>query len=240
MPLSAQTIVTRVGRALKDPMHDQWTIEELLEHISDAQRATVLLSPESNPVYATVDLVAGIRQDLPDNGYQLLTVTRNINADDSSGRAVTPTTRASLDDAQRDWPMADEDDVVRNFLYDVRTRRNFYVYPPNDAAGRLEIYYSRMPVELTRPSDPNAALPNLELDDIYLPVLHAYVMHCAHLKDVAEEGQDVARANAYFEKFMTLLLGRADENDIDITLRNEITQQNRMAAATGRRSRARA
>ena len=233
MALTAQAIITRVGRALKDEMNVQWTEAELLEHISDAQRATVLLKPESNPRYRVVRLAVGVRQEIPDDAHQLITATMNMGDGTTPGDAIAPATKASLDDAQRDWPRAaGADAVVENFVYDVRMRRHYYVYPPQPTVpGHIEIYFSKIPDEVM------VASTNLELDATYLPALFAYTMHCAHLKDVDEEGQDVARASAYFEKFMTLLLGRADENEGDITIRNEISELNRVNVRQRQRQR---
>lgn len=224
MALTAGSIVTRVARALRDQSHETWPVDELLEHISDAQRAIVLLVPEANPKEAVVNLDKGVRQKIPSDGYQLLTVTRNMagaQLTSESGMAVSPTGRSSLDDAQREWTEEGEERVVTNFLYDVRTRKHFYVYPPNDGTGFLEVFYAKIPTEVSAESDP------LELDDIYVPPIRAYVMAEAYLKDTPAQGQEVGRSTAYFEKFMTLLLGREDENETKVTVRNEITERNR-------------
>ena len=48
--ITAQQIVTRGQRTLYDETGIQWSEDELLEHLSDAQRAAVLHLPEINPI----------------------------------------------------------------------------------------------------------------------------------------------------------------------------------------------
>ncbi|WP_419917457.1 DUF6682 family protein [Candidatus Poriferisocius sp.] len=232
MAFQAQVLIDRAARGLNDPSNSRWPIDELLEYISDAQRATVLLRPEANPIIDTVKLVAGVRQTIPADGFTLLTITRNMGTDGTTpGPAIGSAARGDLD-IDRSWTTQDPAAVVANFNYDVRARKTFYVSPPQPAAGQgqVELIYSKVP------DDIDSATDTMALDEIYIPTLHSYVMHCAFLKDMPVQGHTPEVANLYFERFMTLLLGRADENESDIVVTQEVTTaQDRGSYGRGRR-----
>ena len=231
--LTAAKVIGRAARALNDPDMVAWTEAELLEFLSDAQRAAVLVRPEVNPVTKPLQLVAGTKQTLPDDAFVLIEATRNMGVDGTApGRSVTPTSRASLDQTGSTWHLEDPDQdpddigVVTNFVYDIRNRKTFWVSPPQpeDNPHQLEIVIAKIPAEIL------AVATTLEVDDIYQPALLAYMLHRAHVKDVAIEGQGIQKSNTYFTWFMTLLLGKADEQEADLTIRHETGEKERTHA----------
>lgn len=220
MALTAQAVLTRAGRALNDTGMTRWSEAELLEYLSDAQRAAVQIRPETNSVTITHPLAPGTRQAIPDDGYILIDAVRNMGeAGDTPGRVITPVERAALDQVNPSWHSATANGVVTNFIYDIRNRRQFYVSPPQpDPAHRIEIIYAKMPEEIT------AAADALGLDDIYLPALTAYVLHMAYIKDIPAEGQGPQRSGAFLDKFQALMIGKAEESEADLTIRHETVE----------------
>lgn len=230
--IRAGDLIDRVSRnALNDPDNAHWSRDDLRAYIGEGQRAAVLLRPEVNPVTETVQLGAGTKQTIPDDGYVLIGAVRNITTpgeDEQEGRVITPSSRDSLDKVKRRWHSLRGDNprgFVKNFIYDIRNRKTFYVNPPQRAANpgppidhraaEIEIVYARQPVE---PANDNATI---DLDDIYEPALIAYMLHRAFAKDIAAEGVAVSRSEAYFAKFVTLITGTAEEKDVELVLRQE-------------------
>lgn len=239
--LTAGSIITRAARTLNDPDMVKWPEIELLEYLSDGQRAAVLVRPEVNPVTVVHHLVEGSKQQIPEDAFVLIEATRNMGRDGATpGRAITPTSRSSLDQTDPNWHCetpeapATPADVkpVRNFVYDIRNRRTFYISPCQPAGSayvngeaadivgphQIELVHAKIPAEIA------ATDTVIEIDDIYQPALLAYILHRAHVKDVAVEGQSLQKSSAYFQWFMTLLLGRAEQQDADLTIRHETVE----------------
>ena len=213
--VTAADAIDRAARALNDIHNVRWGRPELLKHLSDAQRAAVLVKPEVNPQTASIQTIPGTRQTLPEDGWVLFEVVRNMGTDGTTpGRAISPAQRSDLDSFET-WHIpntaANASLEVRNFVYEVKNRKAFYIYPAQPVASggltdqqQIEIIYSAIPPEIT---DETAVI---EIDDPYQPALHAYIMHRAHIKDIAAEGQSEQKSTMYFQQFMALL-GAADE-----------------------------
>ena len=212
--ITAQQIVTRAQRTLYDETGIQYPPEELLEHLSDAQRASVLHLPEINPVALVIQTDAGTRQTIPGNGFKLIDVIRNMGSSGTvPGRAIRSIDRSSLDHTASAWHELGDDVLtpIEHYSYDTRDRRGYYIYPAQPVTAgnrqRIEIVYSAAPIELLTL---NAVI---SLDDVYQPALLSYVLHRAYAKDIPMEGVDsMQRAMAYFQQFMVTLTGQTEDD----------------------------
>jgi len=204
MPVTAQTILDKVRDQLVDNgTTPRWTDVELLSYLSDGQRTAVSYVPSAASTIDVVALVAGTKQALPSDGYMLLTVVRNI-ADDltTGGRACRIVSRELLDGYMPTWHASTASAIVQNYIYEPQSPETFYVYPPNNGLGHVEIVYAVLPPVLTTGSS------NLTLGEIYHSALFDYVMYRAHQKDGDfAAGQGVAAG--YLQLFMQAL-GQGD------------------------------
>lgn len=228
MALEVGPILSRVSaNALNDPDNDTWPLDDLRAYLSEGQRAAVLLRPEVNPDTRVVDAVEGTRQTIPDDAYVLLDVMRNIGSDGTTpGRVVTPAERMALDTTDPNWHsglFADPETV--NWIYDIRNRKTFYVHPPQPASpGKLEITVAVQPGQLLTESEAAADPDNdvLGIDDIYEPALIFFMLHRAFAKDVSHASAGMTRSAQYFDWFVTLITGNADQKDLELVLRQEV------------------
>lgn len=220
MALTAGDLVDRAAGTLNDPAHAQWSEADLLEYLSDAQRLAVQVRPQVNPVNVDHALVAGPEQTLPDDGFVLLDVFHNGPKADP-GPAISKVSKAALDQGNRDWYRTAIDlerqrqleRLVKQFVYEPENRKTFWIAPyfktediAADSPRYVRLAYAQTPGELTGTGDA------LVLDDIYQPALLAYMFYRAFMKDIAAEGQGMAKAMGYLEQFMTYLLGRRATN----------------------------
>lgn len=203
--MKASIIITQASRTLFDASNVRWTADELLDYVNEGQQAIVLLRPDANAVNATVQLLGGTRQQIPDNGARLLRVTRNMGADGAKpGRAVRECARDVLDNATPDWHYAGAALTVQHFIYDNIDPKRFYVYPcvrgdvGQNAACQVEIIYSAIPA---RAADANDVLT---LTDQYLPPLLDYVLYRAFSKDTSYAG-NIQRAAQHLQAFANAL-----------------------------------
>lgn len=195
MSVLASEIVTKVSTLLFDVNNVKWSQTELLMWITDAQRAIAALVPEATSDVVSVQMTAGPRQTIPSGGWMLLEVTRNMGTTGTtSGRVMKRIDRAVLDETNPEWQAASEVAAPQVYMYNLRDKVAFYVSPPSDGTGFLEVNYSVMPTVITDPTSP------LTVMDLYAPAVCDYVMWRALSKKVPFAG-DPQAAQPYFESF---------------------------------------
>lgn len=201
--ITAKSIIDKAAIQLIDLTNVRWTRSEMLGWINEGQRQIVQLDPTANSVRVSHPLVAGTRQTIPADGWKLLDVKRNMGSNGiTPGRAVRPTTRALLDNFNPDWHSATASAVVECFTGDAADHDAFYVSPPNDGTGYVELNYAKVPADL--PNENTA----IELSDIYEPALINFVLARACGKD-AEYAPGVALSQAYSAAFLAVVKGDA-------------------------------
>lgn len=185
------------------PGNVRWTITEVLMWISDAQRAIIVLRPNSYNKVARMPLVAGARQVIPDDGWLLLTVNSNVTALSGGdyGRATLLTTFDQMNRSDPNWRSGPKRAEVNNYMFDLTDQRAFYVWPPNNGSGFVEINYSAMPTELTAMTD------KMQLDDVFAPMVVDYICMRASMKD-AEFGPGLNYATFFRDTFTQTLTGK--------------------------------
>lgn len=203
MSVAASVIIARARDVLIDAGATRWTDAELMRWLSDGQRAVVSAVPAASSARQTMALAAGTLQTLPAGSYMLLTVDRNNGAANGSlpGRAVRLITRDVLDNFNPDWHSATPQLLVQSYTYDPDTPLNFYVSPPSDGAGFLDVVISALPAEIT------ATNQNISVDEIYQTPLVDYLLYRAFLKDsdyatVQTVYQAKSLAQSYLDAFV--------------------------------------
>lgn len=193
----ASDIISQVRQQLMDMGTVQrWTDTELLGWLSDAQRAVVAVYPAAAPRDASVRLQAGTQQPIDPTWHSILHITRNCDASGNPGRSVRLTTREQLDQFNPDWHIATATSVVTNVAVD-KDDTVFYVYPPNDGTGYLEVVYALIPGQL-------ALTDAIAVKDSWRAALFNYTMGMAHLKDSDFAG-GAAAAKVYMDAFTALM-----------------------------------
>lgn len=206
----ASAVIDRAQRILNDVSAVRWPAADLLDWLNDGQRAVVHFAPEANRVTEFVQLAQGTKQDLTTLAttvpLRLIDVTRNVT--DGTGfpalRAIRSVDRRELDMVQPDWHTHTTSSTVTQFMFDKRNPTEFFVYPPQPAAGQgfVEIVYSAEPADL--PNDST----NIGLSDTYVPALVDYIVFRALSYD-AEYGANPGRVNAHWQAFLNGATGRS-------------------------------
>lgn len=204
MAVTAQVIIDRVRTQLIDEgAIKRWSDAELLQWLSDGQRAIVTVSAGTSSTTVVSPLVAGTKQTIPANGHMLLTIVRNTNsAGTTPGRVVRIVSREILDAQNPDWHTASASAVAQNYIYDPHEPTRFYVYPPNTGGGYVEMVYSVFPPEMTALTD------EIVVQDIYQTALFDYVMFRAHQKD-----SDFAAGQALAAQYLQLFLAYTQQGE---------------------------
>jgi hypothetical protein len=198
MAITAAEVITRATDLIQDQTNVRWPVEELLRYLNDGRREICIVRPDIYSVTSVVTLAAGTKQAVPADGRRLLDVVRNVESDGTTpGRAIRIVEREILDAQRPNWH-TEATGAVRHFMFDERTPREFYVYPPAAASAKVQLTYSRTPTDIT---DVNTELVD---EDIYTGTLVDYVCYRAFSKD-AEYAGNAERAIAHYAQFMNSL-----------------------------------
>jgi hypothetical protein len=197
--ITAASVISKAAILLMDVPNTRWTRAEMLGWINDGQRQVTQLRPTANNVLVSVKLVAGSRQVIPPDGWLLLDIIRNMGADGlTPGKAIRLISRELLDAYNPDWHTISPAQVSQNYIFNIQNQITFYVYPPSDGTGFLEVNYSQIPPDLPNES----AL--ISVGDVFEPMLVDYVMYRCCSKD-AEYAPGLRLAAMYWKNFTTLL-----------------------------------
>ena len=197
MALTAQDVLTRAGDIIQDATNVRWPVAELMRYLNDARREVAIARPDIYAKTAVVDLAAGTRQELPADGSRFLDAVRNMPGG-AAGRAVRIVEREVLDAQLPDWHMLTPAGEIKHFMFDERSPRSYYVFPPAAAGAKLELIYSQAPAEITTPETA------LTAEDIYTGAIVDYVCYRAFSKD-AEYAGNAQRAQAHYVQFANAL-----------------------------------
>jgi hypothetical protein len=194
--IPASAIINRARLQAIDTGKMRWQDDELLLWLSDGQRTVVAMAPSASAKTDTVPLVGGTRQTLPVGAYMLLSILRNVDpTTDAPGRAVRVSSREILDTSDPDWHLHCPAQTVRNYVYDPAEPLNFYVWPPNNGGGKVQLVYALDPPELV------AVDNEITVQPLYQTALLDYVLYRMHSKD-SDFAAGLTLANNFLQSFM--------------------------------------
>ena len=216
-------LVARVSAQLNDQWpgdeFSRWSTTVLTEYLTDAERMTVFLKPQSHVVTAVYQLVAGTRQRLPDGSasflsptsathpqaVELISITRNMGADGSTdGDPIFPVDIKDMNEGFPAWRSATASGVVLHYMFNKNDRDKFEVYPAQPATTHwVEAIYSAVPPVLAWSTNP------INLGGEYVPALETYMLYKAYALDAQNSEFPGGRAQALLGQYLSLI-GRKD------------------------------
>jgi hypothetical protein len=186
----ASILLDQASTLLQDTAKVRWPDAELIDWLNEGIKTICAANPTAYSEPQTVNLVAGTRQELPENGVLLIDMHRNID----SGYAIRLVDRVVMDAAFPEWPTMREEKNVQHFMYDKTTPNTLLVYPPNTGEGSVEMIVAMIPPLIT------TSIDELPLRVHFNPPLLDFIMYRAYTKD-AEYAANAATAAAHFEQF---------------------------------------
>ncbi|WP_151721061.1 phage adaptor protein [Acinetobacter ursingii] len=172
MSVTCQFLLDGVSATqLNDVDKTTWSEELLLSALNQALVMLVLIRPDATAKIHTFECVKGTRQNLPVDGVRLLKVVRNIDAAGEIGRSIKLVNISDLDAVSPNWHSRPPVAVVKEYMFDERAPKWFYVYPPANQGVKVEIEYSASPPEITDPSQP------LPVDIVFMQPLQEFMIY---------------------------------------------------------------
>lgn len=202
--VTAKTIIDKATIQLIDLTNIRWTRAELLGWLNDGMRQIVLIQPSASSTTSVIKLDAGTRQYIPDDGWLLLAIYRNMGTTGTTpGRAIRIISREIIDGFNPDWHSDPAKAEVRNYIYTNQDQLAFYVYPPNTGTQYVEINYSAQPADLT------AETQVIPIFDVFQSALVDYILYRACTKD-AEYAPGLALGQQYATAFVAAIQGKTE------------------------------
>jgi hypothetical protein len=180
----ASRVISRVRRTLIDEDAVTWTDAQLLDYLSAAERLVCSIKPDEYVKRETVTLVAGVDQELPDDGLSLFEVLRN-----ASGRAVNLVGKDLLDNTDATWAANTPSDTITEYCADHRSPRLFYVNPPATTSAQVVLLYGALPPALSTVGD------TLTVSDVLENALWGYTIALAYAENTKR--QDLGKSNQW-------------------------------------------
>lgn len=223
-------LIGRVSDALTDtnPQFTRWSEAVLIGWFNEAQLVIAKYLPHSCSRVDTIRLRPGTRQSIETiaaadmipgdggpalalNGNALLGLSRNMGQDGATpGRAIRIVDRDVLDASQPDWHSARAAAVVRQYTFDPRTPKVFYVTPPvtADVPVWAEASFLADPPMIPVGAAQPGSTVRISVDDKNSDDAFNYVMARSQMKDAEVEG-NASLANVYVGLFTASINAQA-------------------------------
>lgn len=208
--ITASQIISRARTLLQDPAGVRWPDAECLGWLNDAQREVAALRADASTKYAPSKLTTGTRQAMPSDAIELIDIPRNLGTDGATpGYPVRKVERTFLDENIPTWHTDPASSVTRHFAYDTKALKFYWVYPPSDGTGYLDLLYAFPPADL-----PNMSAV-IGVDDIYANALMLCLLSFAYAKNADDPG-DAQRAGAARTAFENALAGKSQTDETNV------------------------
>ena len=197
--ITAQSVINKAAIQLTDIGNTRWTRAELLDWLNQGQKQIVVMSPSATNKVSVVKLTTGTRQSIPSDGWTLLELIRYMGTDGTKpGRAIRVTSRELIDSFNPNWHADAKSAVPKHYIFDAQDQTVFYVYPPNNGQGYVQLNYSPVPPMITSESTV------ISVSDTFEPPLLDYILYRACSKD-AEYAPGLQLAAGYLQTFMAAM-----------------------------------
>lgn len=209
MTIAISTIINAAARELYDVDNIKWSRSELLGFVSEAEKQIMVLHPQNNSTVDTIDLAAGCQQAVPIEAHQLVDVYHNVASDNlTPRRAVRMVSRRLMNSYEPGWMYAAQTTEVQNVIFDEQDKRHFWVYPPNNGEGKLNIAYLAVSEPYATEED------NLRISDAYYTAALEFVLFRACSKQ-APFSPGPSEASRHFALFTAAMTVKADSEAVN-------------------------
>ena len=208
MATKVKDIIYRTELILQDE-NVRWKRLELQNWINESYLSIVTLRPDANFKTEVFNCVEGAKQNVlnqfPDS-LRLLDITRNLSPD-SDFRAIRIINQRSLDNQIPNWYQEENTNNIQYYIYDIRKRNEFYLYPKAKDGTKIELTYSSAPEphNLTEEDLNPLVLSDddeiIRLQENYSPLILNWVLYRCFMKD-ADYEPNAQRANAFYQSYV--------------------------------------
>jgi len=195
-------VLDTVEKKLQDESNVEWSVSDLLNFYNLALREIVKLSPRAYSVFETFKMISGAKQQLPSDGLVFMDISANMGTDGSTpGRSPRGTTMEVLAGYLPDWREETAVTEIKNFIPIQQTPNEFWVFPPSDGTGYIQVQFSKTPPTTTYDANDNYRAETIPISDEYLDAILNGMLYMAYDDDTDIPG-NTPRAAQYRARFL--------------------------------------
>lgn len=206
MALTAYNFISQESRVVDELQEEaanpvRYTPSMLLRYLNESQRLIVSLRPDATATIKSPQLAPGTKQTIPTGDVRLIEVIRNMGANGTTpGRPILKADKIALDRYSITWHSETASTTVREYIFDERFPRDFYVTPPVHASTAVyaEIVVAAAPVDCTGEES------NIGIPDIYQTALIESMLWMAFSMDIDSQANQ-ARAAFHLQHLYQVL-----------------------------------
>lgn len=174
--LSSKTLLVGLRQTqLNDPEGVTWTDSVLIVALNEALCMLALVRPDATAKTAVLEVVKGARQSLPNDGLRLLSVICNIDTvTNEQAQVIRLVQKEDMDSANYTWLTA-KGTIVREYVYDARNPKQFFIYPNVPIGSKIEIEYSATPSLVSSMSASDDI--DIDIDAIYAQPIQELILY---------------------------------------------------------------
>jgi len=200
MTVAVNDIIDKAEIVLHDTSNARFSAAELIGWLNSGTKAIAARKPDVYVKNEAFVLVAGTKQSI--TGATLISdITRNMGIGGSTpGAIITKVNKKDMDMADPDWHTETASATVKHWMYDKNNPSDFWVYPPQPSIsfGYVDAIWFAVPPVVV-------AGANINIDDIYEPVILDYILFRAYSLDAAIHPNAAQRSVAHGQLFIDSL-----------------------------------
>lgn len=207
MTKKASDITQRVLAKLNDLDAVRWPEAEILDAINDGQVIIMESMPDMFEHHADAPVIAGTRQDVPEDCYLLFDVESFTDTTQPRNNGtLTKIDRTIMDRQRPGWLGMRTEKTPEHWIQGDEQRKHFYIVPPVEPAGKtVRLRYARYPVKVNTTEDA------LSVPDEQINAMYYFVMMRLLEKDEKFSGSP--QAERFAGLFSATLAGRQEAEE---------------------------
>lgn len=205
MAITVGALINICRRKILDEEDLDFSDAELLQLYNNTNKKIVTLRPQAYTRIESMLLSAGNKQLIPSDGLTLISVRRNMGTDGATpGRAIRMSEGDVYTTLVPTWATDTAAEVIEDFWPVPNYPEQFYVYPPSDGSGYIELEYAKVPPVTIDDGGGAWESEQSPFNDSYIDAQINGILYTAYDDDTDIPG-NTPRSALYYARFLQAL-----------------------------------
>lgn len=205
MATTVGSILNQVRRKIIDEGGGDFEDSELITIYNNTNKKIVTLRPQAYTRIEPMALAPGNKQQIPSDGLATIGVLRNMGTDGQTpGRVIRPTDGPTMTTMVPTYATDTATEQVEDWWPILDYPEQFYIYPPNDGTGYVEVEMSKAPPQTVYDAGALWESEASPFNDNYLDAQINGMLFQAYDDDTDIPG-NTPRSQLYYGRFLQAL-----------------------------------